>query len=265
MIELTYGPGDQVWADLPLMVQSGTHYKNAPITQAIIEIRCELPSDTLLEDLRVCGDDEGFPTSENLQQAQVELGADDSANKITGRQLGYILRHKNGRTVIASRLNGFSYTALAPYMGWEDFIAHVWSFWEKYRQATSPLSISRLGVRFVNQIDVPKSQIEIKDYVRTAVDISPYLPQSVSGYFLQVTMPLEKLDSAVTVTSTIIPPSNPDLTSLILDIDAFYQADIDLNTSTSTDEIRARLNGLRDAKNYVFEACITDATRGLIS
>ncbi|GAA3214734.1 hypothetical protein GCM10010468_35630 [Actinocorallia longicatena] len=195
----------------------------------------------------------------------VELGSDENSSDVTGRQIGFLMRSRDESEVISSRINGFSYTAFAPYSDWEQFSGKAWGFWEAYRRIAKPVRATRLGVRFVNQIDIPKSHIEIKDYMRTAVDVSPYLPQLVAGYFMQITVPLEKFGSATTITSTVLPPSADNQTSLILDIDAFQFVDIEITDSVAADEIRSRLNTLRDVKNYTFEACITDATRGLIS
>jgi uncharacterized protein (TIGR04255 family) len=63
----------------------------------------------------------------------------------------------------------------------------------------------------------------------------------------------------------MVPPPSEEHTSLILDIDAWREVDISFATSVGEERLREALNELHDAKNYVFEACITDATRGLIS
>jgi len=49
-----------------------------------------------------------------------------------------------------------------------------------------------------------------------------------------------------------------------LDIDTWKEVMIPFEEPKADESIRRQLDTLRTAKNYVFEACITDATRGLI-
>ena len=74
-------------------------------------------------------------------------------------------------------------------------------------------------------------------------------------------MPLPALEVSATITSSLL-PVRPDVTTLILDIDTWRDAPA--GESATDDAIAGHLATLRQAKNYVFEACITDATRGLI-
>ena len=243
------------------------HYAHAPITEAIIELSCDLPVDVTLEDLAHVVDRELFVSESQalLISGRIEVGPGGIKGDTTGQQVGYVYRRSDGSRVIQSRLNGFAYSVLAPYDRWETFSAEAWQHWQKYKEITHPTKVTRLGVRFINKIDIPQASIEIKDYLRTAVDVSPYLPQVTDGYFLQVVVPLLNLDASATITSTVVPPYSPDTTSLILDIDTWRRLDVPVSDDTESERLLAALNELRIAKNFVFEACITDATRGLIN
>ena len=252
--------------DVPASLRLDRHYEHAPITEAIIELQCDLAPDVTLEDLTRVVDREVF-TSESpavFISGQIEVSPDGIKGDTTGQQIGYLYRRSDGLRVIQSRLNGFAYSVLAPYDRWETFSSEAWEHWQTYREIARPAKVSRLGVRFVNKIDISQASIEIKDYLRTAVDVSPYLPQITASYFLQVVVPLLSFDASATITSTVAPPSSPDATSLILDIDTWRLLDISLEGDTESERLKEALNELRAAKNFVFEACITDATRGLI-
>jgi uncharacterized protein (TIGR04255 family) len=253
--------------DVPAGVRLDRHYEHAPIAEAIIELSCDVAADVTLEDLTHVVDRQVF-TSEGsavLISGRIEVGPDGIKGDTTGEQIGHLYRRTDGLRVIQSRLNGFAYSVLAPYDRWETFSAEAWEHWQVYRRVARPTKVSRLGVRFINKIDIPQASIEIKDYLRTAVDVSPYLPQVTASYFVQVVVPLLSFDASATITSTVLPPSSPDMTSLILDIDTWRLLDISLESNTEGERLREVLNDLRSAKNFVFEACITDATRGLIS
>jgi uncharacterized protein (TIGR04255 family) len=196
---------------------------------------------------------------------RVEVGPDGVQGDTSGETIGHLLRRSDGLRIIQSRLNGFAYSALAPYDRWETFSAEALEHWRDYQRVARPTKLTRIGVRYINKIDIPSSSIEIKDYLRTAVDVAPYLPQLVAGYFFQIVVPLSHFDASATITSTILPPPAQDATSLILDIDTWRLVDMTLSVTDSSEGISQVLDTLREAKNYVFEACITDATRGLIS
>ena len=253
--------------DLLPHVRTGRHYAHAPITEAVIEVRCELPSDVSLDDLKRVADPAQFSlVGPSLQiSGQVNVSEAGITGNTSGEQIGHVFRRNDGRRLIQARLNGFAFSAFTPYDRWEIFSGEVWSNWLNYQSVARPIRATRLGVRYVNRIDVPQSTIEIKDYLRTAVDVSPYLPQIIAGYFLQIVVPLPRFDASATIVSTIVPPPSEYTSSLILDIDTWRDVDITLASSAGYEGLRDQVEVLREAKNYVFEACITDATRGLIS
>ncbi len=252
---------------IPQPVKLGRHYEHAPIAEAILEFSCILPPTVGLDQLRHVADPTAFETvgAAVTVTGRVEVGPEGIQGDTSGETIGHLLRRVDGLRVIQSRLNGFAYSALAPYDRWETFSAEALEHWTDYQRIAQPTAITRIGVRFVNKIDVPSASIEIKDYLRTAVDVSPYLPQLTQSYFLQVVVPLSHFDAAATITSTIVPPSSASETSLILDIDTWRMVEISPSGTASDESISQILGTLREAKNYVFEACITDATRGLIS
>lgn len=254
------------WDDVPHLVRVGSHYARAPIAEAIIEIRCELPAETDLNDLQQVRDENEFPTAEKTVTVTgiLDVRPDGVQQTTTGQQTGHAFRSADARHVLQSRLDGFSFACLAPYERWESFSSEAERHWERYRIAAKPRRATRLGVRYVNKIDVPGQHVEIKDYLRTAVDVSPYLPQSISSYFFQVVVPLSRFRAFATITSAIVDADAESSIGLILDIDTWQEVDIDLASAKSGEEIERRLGTLRAAKNYVFEACITDATRRLI-
>jgi uncharacterized protein (TIGR04255 family) len=251
--------------DIPF-IQLGSHYSRAPIVEAIIELRCELPDSIQLTTLTGAVNADAFPEVGRHVEVTGTLDVSDAELRsgTSVQQTGFVFKRKDGLRIIQARLNGFSYSALAPYDKWESFHDEALRHWEVYRNRVQPTKVTRLGVRYVNRIDIPSARVEIKDYLRTAIDVSPYLPQIVASHFFQVEVPLSRYGAVATITSTFAPPSREDVTSLVLDIDAWRPTDIDLTSDGALSAIRNALDSLRQAKNYTFEACITDATRGLI-
>jgi uncharacterized protein (TIGR04255 family) len=267
VISLPDEPQPSSLDDIPPYAPPGRHYERAPIAEAIIEVRCELAPEVTLDDLAKVADSAQFTAAGPAIQisGRVEVSQDGIKGDTSGQQIGHVFRRNDGLRLIQSRLNGFSYSILPPYERWETFCSEAWAAWLEYQRIIHPLKATRLGVRYVNRIDVPQNIIEIKDYLRTAIDISPYLPQMMAGYFMQAVVPLPRFNATATITSTVVPPPSPDFSSLILDIDTWRDIEISFDLPGANEDIRTQLEALREAKNQVFEACITDATRGLIS
>jgi uncharacterized protein (TIGR04255 family) len=59
----------------------------------------------------------------------------------------------------------------------------------------------------------------------------------------------------------IIQPHKPGFVSIVLDIDVFRE----YQSPANEDETWSTLDRIRDIKNEIFEACITDKTRELFA
>jgi len=239
-------------------------YANAPIVEALIELRCQLPPETTLDVLgQLADDDPTYPTAEPRVEFTAQI--EGSSAGIAGRQLGHLFRRSDGLRAIQAVLDRFIYSWLPPYETWEPFVAEAEEWWLKYRQLARPQHINRVGVRFINKIEIPAPQVEISDYLRTNVQLSPVLPQELEGFFMQTAILLTEYSSKCQIVSTVVPPSGPDRTALILDIDVWKDVDLPVPSDQLDEVINSSLSELRAAKNFVFEASITDATRMVIN
>ncbi|MBQ0894298.1 TIGR04255 family protein [Micromonospora sp. U56] len=246
----------------------GRVYSKAPIIEAVIELRTRHAENVTLDDLaRIHGAEATrYPVLDKRLQVdnRIEVTDGEVSSQIDHRQLGFVFKSADELQIIHATVQGFLFSRLAPYPNWEPFVEEAWRVWQKYRQEAKPEALTRVGVRFINRINVPSDSIEIKDYLRTYPELSGELPQVLSGYFMQVQVPLRQFDGIVNITSGIENPGQ-GLVSLILDVDCFRDLDLSLSAPDFDEEVRAILWRQREAKNFVFESCITDATRELIS
>lgn len=255
---------DDPFYGLPDMVPRGRKYANAPIAEATIDFRVSLSDDLELDALaRIYAPEWGKPEPFYALSATVSP-AGVVSNR--GEQVGYTY-DRDGHHVIRAARDRFAYSRTEKYVDWDSFISDVEHCWHKYRNATRPRHVERLGARYVNVINIPRSPaagIEINDYLRTKLDVSSYLPQSITGYFTQVRIPISRFGVDATITTALPESDDPNHTSIVLDIDVTRSVDLAPEGEGFSDTVRQELLNLREAKNYVFEACITDATRGVI-
>lgn len=238
-------------------------YPNAPITEAIIDIRVQLPEGTGVGELEKVqeGLEAAYPTKRKRMQAEFhgEMGERGATAAASSKQIGYVFKSRDEKQVFQARLDGFTMSRLAPYESWDPFRDEARRLWKVYRSVVQPVRVTRLAVRYINRLDLPFPVTNLKEYLRTVPEVSSDLPQELAGYFMQLRIPQKDIGSVLLVNQTIIEPAKPGVASVVLDIDVFRADDPPSRES----DIWEFLEKLRICKNEVFEACVTDKAREL--
>jgi len=249
--------------DSPRKTKSSTHYPKAPLTEAVIDIRVELPSEITLQELKKVqeGEEDHYPRREEslLVVGHMSMGSQVSASAQQTPN-GYRFTSQDNRQIFQARTDGFTFNRLAPYETWESFRDEARRLWEIYRSIAKPKNINRLALRYINRLDLPLPLKDFKDYLRTTPEISPKMSQGLSGYFMQLQLPQPDLEAMLVLNQTLIPPPGPNLVSVVMDFDLFCKD----NVPNDDQDIWKRFEILRTRKNEIFEACITNKTRRLI-
>jgi len=239
------------------------HYEQAPITEAIIDLRVASREGLELDQLRILASDatEEYATVEQTIEAmgflQVQPGVSASASA-RQKQTGFKFTDGDKKQVLQRRFDGFTFSRLAPYERWQPFRDQAKSLWNQYRETVEPAAITRLAVRYINRIDIPEP-CELKDYFRTSPEVSEDLPQQLAGFFMQLRLHLDDIESELLVNQTITNPPREGVISVILDLDLFRKDNVMQDESQIWDFFET----LHLRKNSVFEACITEKTREL--
>ncbi len=249
------------------------HYANAPITEAVIDLRTAHAQDFAVADLGAIGEAiaDRYPTQEPmyLHSGQISFQQPEDPIRVetTHQQGGFVFTSQNKQQIFQARTDGFTFSTLAPYDRWETFRDEARSLWELYRPIAKVESITRAAVRYINRIDIPStSTVKLEDYLRTYPEVSADMPNSgtIGNFFMQLQLWQGDLDCVLIVNETPALPPDDETTSIQLDFDLFRE----LVEPWTADEDAAAwrfLEQLHDRKNEVFEATITDATRRLIT
>lgn len=240
------------------------HYKRAPITEAVVDLRVASMTAPQLALLERVGQDEAaaYPARTEIHRAsgQMELGQ-RVTTAASSEQIGFRFAASDQKLIWQARTDGFTVSRLAPYDRWETLRDESRRLWTAYRRTVAPDAITRLALRYINRFDIPGESIDLRTYFRTSPEISPDLPQSVAGFFLQLQLPQEDLRGQALINETIIPPPRAHVVSVVLDIDLFRDQEV----PQDEDSIWDCFEQLHVRKNEVFEACITDEARRIIS
>lgn len=236
-------------------------YKKAPIKEAIIDIQVQRKPELDLSSLEQLADSlsSQYPNRRDSKvfEGFVEFGP-SAPIQARSNELhdGFILADQDEKWIVQLKFNGFTLSRLSPYTNWDEFRGEARRLWELYRAACEPISVSRVAVRFINQLDVPLPVRDLRDFLRTYPELSSDMDPQISGFFMQLQCPQDNNATAV-ITQGLITPAMPNVVSILLDIDMFAATEI----PTEDEELWKLFDDFRQRKNAIFEASITQRMR----
>lgn len=238
-------------------------YKNAPIREAVFDVRVDKIDVQSVEDIRRYK--EQLPKEYQNELKKVNFTgffqvADNTEpeSKTKSDLTGYIYATSQNNRQIQARLDGFTLNILRPYDSWETHFEEFLKYWMLYKSLFKPNSIQRIAVRFINRIEIPIPFKDFDDFIINMPPIPKELPQVFNNFFMQIQVPCsDNLRNAI-ITQTM-EPANEKVLPLILDLDIFQERGL------AHDTLIDNFTQMRLIKNELFENYITDETRKLFS
>jgi len=237
------------------------HYSKPPIAEAILDFQVTLPAGKGMADLESLGTGETarYP-NKSTHKRSIDILQSRAVADITPQTI-LVFKSIDEKQVFEVHGQGFSFHRLAPYDRWETFRNEAQRLWTIYRTVAQPTQITRLAVRYVNRLDLPGGpRLDLKQYFRTFPAISPELPQTVAGLFMQLEIPQNDIGATLLLTQALAKPSPASTAPIIIDIDLIRTA----NLPTGESDVWHIIEQLHTRHNEIFESCITDQTRELI-
>jgi uncharacterized protein (TIGR04255 family) len=236
------------------------HYDRPPITEAVIDVKfdanlTERERERLME--RFKG---RFPSVEERKTITVEFGPKEAAAKAA--PAGYKMTAANALDLVLINDASFGTARLAPYDRWETFLASAKENFDIFSGVVGRKIIGRLGVRFINRIDIPRQKLEtraIDDLFRLNIALPGGMERERRAQSFAVDFTEATTGAKVLLRYGDATPALLDHLSFNLDIDAFWEG----NVPTKIEEMWKSAEALRHAKNACFELSITDEIREL--
>ncbi len=249
--------------DAPVM-PSWERFPKAPISEAILDIQAQFAQPIELARLEAFHDEirDQYPIRQSRMkwQGQIELGEKRVTQEISKEVQGFLFRSADEIHVVQARQDGFTFNWLKRYENWETFRDEARRHWERYRDNFHPEAVSRLGLRYVNRIEIPLPFNDFREYVKTAPDIAGGLPQGLSALFMRIEIPDEKRSLLAIITETFQPPVDQgSRLPFIFDIDIVRAAMFEATSET----IWETLEAMREYKNEIFFRSVTDRAKEL--
>ncbi len=250
-------------------------YRNDPIQEAVCEIRFRLPEEgwavlpgQMFDRLR--REYPAEPTQEGLP-AILPPPQEASSSMPLGMQV-VIGQGLPGRVrlsdptgsrllLISPRLLGIN--SLRPYDGWEQFSGRVRQAMAVLSEVVSAFDVERIGLRYINRLTVPSTQLD------KYFDVRPLsfgdLPLVNNNFLCRSELSIRDQPNRLligTFGSGISDPSEVDASSdsrpFVLDLDALAQ---NLEGVSTVNAVMDVLTELRSIERAAFESAITETAR----
>jgi len=164
-------------------------YNNSPIIEALVEVYFSQTKN----DFSVWADfsskvRSSYPDVEELLVTKAELqisSTGEGKQKISPEKL-YRFYNKDRTQLIQANKDFVTINQLKPYSDYERFRTEAEEALRNYINATSPKSINRIGMRYINQIMIPEVNVELSNYFRLMPQIPDEVTDSVNEVLIQI-------------------------------------------------------------------------------
>lgn len=240
-------------------------YKNSPIAEVVCEFRFELENaidqkavDLFFEEIK-----DKFPKSKKGQMNKLEVKVDAKENKDEFSKSFYQFDQffsDDEKTLIQLDKGRLSIHKLKPYDSWKEFYPLIILVFNSYVKSIKIKSIQRIGLRYINNFEIPSLSFDIEQYFNLRPAMLGGLPQDLSSFMVGVIFVFEggKDDMKVQFLNQTMTNANADKTIFILDMDYF-------SSNISTDNVEKWITNAHKNIENVFESALADKTKQLFN
>lgn len=235
------------------------HLSKAPITEAVIEFQFANSLVLAIDAIQGVSNllESDYPT-EQVRKTKIIRGVINNSEQITETVdegiVGFVRSSEDGVKVIQLLQDRFAFSHLAPYASWEDLEKDAFEAWRIFQNKINIKHIKRIGVRFINRIEIDLPMGSFDDYLYNSPVISDTLPQEVSAFNQRVVLPNKEINAIAIINQSMEgADQEKNVVPVILDIDVGKLG----NFETSKENIMQLLRSIRKYKNDIFFGYIT--------
>jgi uncharacterized protein (TIGR04255 family) len=242
------------------MARRRERLSKAPIVEAIIDVRLA-PGPTADPEVfdparRLLGRD--YPNVVPLNALAATFSPEGGELEIRQNRsvVGLLFRSEDNKSVAQFRSNGFTFNRLDPYTDWPTVFTEARRLWAVYSGFLPESRAGRLAVRYINRITMREGE-SLADYLTAPPTMPSGVPQQVQEYLFRVVVRDADRGVSAVLAQALEPGADRGTAAVLLDIDAF--ADLQLPLALDNPNVVNIFGTLRDLKNEIFYACITES------
>ncbi len=242
------------------------HFTKAPIVEAVIEVL--VTGKTGLEALKSIDKLANLPATRRAFSERQELWA-QSMNVTVGPQVSTSARTERSGVLMSApldgltaqfRVDGMAIIKQAPYNRWETFSGAFKKHWRKYVEVLEPSIVRRIGVRYVNRIDLAPSdtsngQIDLNRFFTLRPEMPSPIQTGIRRFYLEMELPATGYEElSIVVRQGTAPSPFPEHVAIVLDFDVYCERE----HPVEWEAMSKTLQSMRDCKNQIFNAALQD-------
>jgi len=201
-----------------------------PAVEAILDVQGAFPNGVQIEALAALHESFQKNYPKRTEEKIFQLGFDFQA----GQELrataqdhglrGYRFHSPDEKEIVQCRKDGFTFNRLKPYTAWEDVYPRAVEAWGVFRKAFPDMVISRVSLRYINQIFLPciDGLVELDDYLAIQLPGPKNLDLTRAAFMGQSIFGDAVSGLAANYVVTQQPASDANKVCILLDIDVFY-------------------------------------------
>ncbi|MBC7233980.1 MAG: TIGR04255 family protein [Chloroflexi bacterium] len=238
----------------------GKQYRNPPIVEALCEFRFEpgAPWDMAIPGLVYEGIRDSFPKRRQAKTFEVSVAAGPGGIEqqvVTTDRMQFL--REDEKALIQVGPNLLAVNHLKPYPTWRGFLPLIRQGFNAYLAAANPKGIQRIGLRYINRIELPGKRVELADYLEFRPFVGERLPQDYGPFIVGIQIPFEASRDFLRLQLASAVAGKPETVALMLDLDYFLAQP----SAVSQDQVFDWIKLAHDHVEEVFEACITERLR----
>jgi len=241
-----------------------THrYYNSPIIESLCEFYFEpsQPWDWTVPGLLYDKLKSAFPRKQQVNSMEVEVHNESGgiSQNIKGGTARMQFLREDGKALVQVGPDLLVINHLKPYAGWELFKADIAYCLATYFDTIMPIGVRRIGLRYINRIEIPSASIQIDDYLLAVPRIPAQIPHTFSAWAQRVEIPCADANGLLVLQSGSLQEGQDEHAIFLLDL--YFQS-----TRENVFDLTAALDAVEQAHQRVetaFEASVTDNARKL--
>jgi uncharacterized protein (TIGR04255 family) len=236
------------------------HLANAPITEAILDIRVNGATGDALAATQMFAEavKADFPEQKPVQviSGLFEMALNQPAKaQSKATTLGQICWNVDKTRAVQARSDGFTINHVRSYGSWEELRGCASKMWPRYVEIVDPKAVVRIALRYINRLEFPPGD-DLSSHLQTKLLIAQNLPEQIGESFLRVDLLFGDDRHALITEATQPGTTDQPRPKLLLDIDTYVLRTL----APGAPEIWEELEALHDIKNRCFFESLQPAT-----
>ncbi|MDI6803315.1 MAG: TIGR04255 family protein [Bacteroidota bacterium] len=244
---------------------SSRKYINPPVIEIVCEIRFKVknPNDISVPGRFYEKIKDEYPNKEELHEyeAKLEFSKEDIQQKVRTKLLGMQYKTNSGEKLIRVAPNMVSAHHIPPYSNWEKFIPTAKKAFDIFREIVQPDGIERIGLRYIDRVEVPKISFDLSEYFKIYPHIPKVEDRNITQFFMRLEMSFFNGRDVLILSIHKSQEKLADKTVIILDWDYVLAKPEEV----SMDNVLNWIEEAHDKVIEIFEESITDSCRQLFN